>query len=289
MTAWVKPSPDFVDNTPITAAPHNANWDSIEAYVNGLATGTNLDAGIITAGKIGTAAVTEGKIAGQAVTKDKLAQAVLNMFTPIGTIVAYAGVVEPTGWKWCDGTVIADMATSYPDLYAVLGNSTTLPNLQDRFPIGASATKTIRTTNSNGQFITTGQLPAHTHANAPVLTSGTLTITSTDSGHGHPGSTTVGPNDGLHNHPQTVEATTSTSHTHGSSGTAGNPSGTGSTGTDYTGTSVHGHNLTIATGNASITSTGTVGTAITANNAAVGNGEAYWQPYYAVNYIIRAI
>lgn len=69
------------------------------------------------------------------------------------------GTVRP-GWLLLDGSTFS--SATYPLLYALLG-STTLPDWRDRFPVGASATKTIRTTGGSSK-ISTAQLPPHTHA-----------------------------------------------------------------------------------------------------------------------------
>lgn len=45
----------------------------------------------------------------------------------VGDIKLYAGSDVPDGWFRCDGSTIADMATNYPKLYAVLGTNV-LPN-----------------------------------------------------------------------------------------------------------------------------------------------------------------
>ena len=56
----------------------------------------------------------------------------------VGDIKLYAGSNVPDGWFRCDGSTIADMATNYPKLYAVLGTNV-LPNYSERFPMGASS------------------------------------------------------------------------------------------------------------------------------------------------------
>lgn len=56
----------------------------------------------------------------------------------VGDIKLYAGSDVPDGWFRCDGSTIADMATNYPKLYAVLGTNV-LPNYSDRVPLGASS------------------------------------------------------------------------------------------------------------------------------------------------------
>lgn len=56
----------------------------------------------------------------------------------VGDIKLYAGSNVPDGWFRCDGSTIADMATNYPKLYAVLGTNV-LPNYSGRVPIGATS------------------------------------------------------------------------------------------------------------------------------------------------------
>lgn len=57
---------------------------------------------------------------------------------PVGFLALYAGSNVPNGWFRCDGSTIADMATNYPKLYAVLGTNV-LPNYSGRVPLGASS------------------------------------------------------------------------------------------------------------------------------------------------------
>ena len=54
----------------------------------------------------------------------------------VGDIKLYAGSDVPDGWFRCDGSTIADMATNYPKLYAVLGTNV-LPNYSGRYPLGS--------------------------------------------------------------------------------------------------------------------------------------------------------
>lgn len=56
----------------------------------------------------------------------------------VGDIKLYAGSDVPDGWFRCDGSTIADMATNYPKLYAILGTNV-LPNYSGRVPLGASS------------------------------------------------------------------------------------------------------------------------------------------------------
>jgi microcystin-dependent protein len=90
---------------------------------------------------------------------------------PVGAIWMFGAGTPPTGWLMCDGTtkLIAD----YPNLFAVISNryggdgtvNFKVPNLTDRFPIGASATKPANELGggSASKAIAAGNLPPHTH------------------------------------------------------------------------------------------------------------------------------
>ena len=69
---------------------------------------------------------------------------------PAGSVVLYGGASAPTGWLICDGSAVS--RTTYSSLFAIISTtfgagdgSTTfnLPDLQDKFPIGKSGTKTL--------------------------------------------------------------------------------------------------------------------------------------------------
>lgn len=60
----------------------------------------------------------------------------------VGDIKLYAGSDVPDGWFRCDGSTIADMATNYPKLYAVLGTNV-LPNSSGRALYGAESTDKV--------------------------------------------------------------------------------------------------------------------------------------------------
>ena len=75
---------------------------------------------------------------------------------PTGAIIAFGGSVAPAGWLICDGAEISQ--TTYPELYAVLGDNYKntwdnassavtagkfrIPNLKGRTPIGTGITNT---------------------------------------------------------------------------------------------------------------------------------------------------
>jgi len=138
--------------------------------------------------------------------------------------------------------------TGYTALAAIVGGTT--PDLRGRFAIGDNASLTLLGTGGS-TTIGTNNLPSHSHANTAVLASGTVTIT--DPGHEH-----------------TLDISTTTG---GVPGVFFNGDG---------GTTATGYVNSVTTG-----ITASVGTAITVTNANTGGGEAYYQPYLAVNYIIK--
>ena len=96
--------------------------------------------------------------------------------SPVGSVIAFAGSVAPTGWLLCNGSSVS--STEYPDLYAVIGTAYgggdgnfNLPNLVEKFIQGASP-DTLATTGGGSITITADNLPQHSHSlnssNAPI-------------------------------------------------------------------------------------------------------------------------
>jgi microcystin-dependent protein len=88
---------------------------------------------------------------------------------PIGAVSMYAGSAAPTGYHICDGTAVS--RTGFAALFTAIGTtwgvgdgSTTfnLPDLRDRFPMGAHTTLALAATGGS-LAIPFGALPAHTH------------------------------------------------------------------------------------------------------------------------------
>lgn len=95
-----------------------------------------------------------------------------------GTHIAFVGEIRMSavdtpdaGWLVCNGqavsrTTYASLFSKIGTLYGVGDGSTTfnLPNLQDRFPLGNSGTKTIGSTGGSAtKVLTAGNLPPHKH------------------------------------------------------------------------------------------------------------------------------
>jgi microcystin-dependent protein len=116
---------------------------------------------------------------------------------PAGTVHPYAGAVLPDGYLWCRGGTFNK--NDYPNLYAALGNSTTLPDYRGRTLIGAGQGPGLanRTLGADGGAenvtLAAGELPAHTHGTAGSH------IHSMDSAGGHEHTVYANQrNDGVH-------------------------------------------------------------------------------------------
>jgi len=88
----------------------------------------------------------------------------------VGEVQMYAGIGTPTGWLICDGSSL--LRTDYPDLFTALGTTWgavdathfSLPDLRDRLPVGASATKALGATGGSAtKTLITANLPSHVH------------------------------------------------------------------------------------------------------------------------------
>lgn len=134
---------------------------------------------------------------------------------PSGTIIAYGGSTEPTGWLLCNAQAVS--RTTYAALFAVIGetfgagNGTTtfnVPDLRGRAGIGAGTGGgggyglTARTLGAfegcETHTLITAEMPAHTHTiaysaqavantggNQPLSAGGTVTTSSTGGGGAH--------------------------------------------------------------------------------------------------------
>lgn len=173
----------------------------------------------------------------------------------VGEITMFAGTVVPQGWLICDGSTIS--STAYPDLVAVLG-STTLPDLRSRVPRGVGSGYAQGSTGgADTHALTAANLPKHTHA----------------IDHNHPAFNT--PTGGVHAH-------TISTYTGSTGSTAGRPqevnSGSGST-VSTANSAGHAHSIDVPP---FVGASGDGGTALT------GSAFDTRDPYYTVNFIIRA-
>jgi microcystin-dependent protein len=101
---------------------------------------------------------------------------------PVGTVLPFAGDNAPTGFVLCDGALY-DKVGTMAALYAVIGNTYgeaggqfNVPDLRNRFPVGAGdAYSRGETGGSATTILDVTSLPAHSHD-------------VTDPGHTHAGS-----------------------------------------------------------------------------------------------------
>ena len=91
---------------------------------------------------------------------------------PVGTIIMHAGIATPTGYLYCDGSLVS--TTTYSQLFAVIGTNYgsgtgtfAVPNFKEKFPLGAANMSTLFSALGNttgGSFvISAANLPAHNH------------------------------------------------------------------------------------------------------------------------------
>jgi microcystin-dependent protein len=238
---------------------------------------------------------------------------------PIGSIVMWGGAAAPPNWLLCNGAQL--VITAYQALYNVIqtafnvagvpGGSFNLPNLTQKFPLGAGPNPLGTSGGAFSVTIGTGNLPAHTHTISDPQHY--HNISQGNNAHGH------GFNQWSHNHGDTghghgVSASGSQdNHTHGGVTTVGGGSGLafganyGNVGSNTGGASASGVYVSVGinTGYASIdsrTSSGSVQanttgivntdynpTNIPANTGSTGSNTplSVVPPFQAVNYIIR--
>jgi microcystin-dependent protein len=199
----------------------------------------------------------------------------IDAFTPIGTLLPFAGSSAPSGWLIADGSAVS--RTTYAALFAVCGttygagNGTTtfnVPNLTNRIPVGSGGSYSRGNTGGAASVaLLWAEMPVHNHnlSSASVGSAGS---------HSHGGSTGF---EGDHSHGVGNQSTRSDILAGGGTTTASN--GGGSTGgggghshsvsTDSQGG--HGHSLAGST-----------------DNAGSGNSHENMPPFVAMPYIIRA-
>jgi microcystin-dependent protein len=242
-----------------TVADGGVKWAQINA--DGIATGA------VTSDKILNNAVTSDKILNNTIALGDLATALQAFLVPIGTITAYAGASAPTGWLPCDGI----STTGYPLLQAIVGATT--PDLRGRFPMGKTASSTGSTLLGTGGTNTIGEthLPAHAHSVG--------TLATTNAGlHSHSGGTGY---DGVHQHDYYDTTITQRAVLNPDLDLADDVVSArvlSETSIPNEGDGTHFHR---------IFEDGTHGHTLTGATANKGDGSAYFQPFVAVNYIIK--
>ena len=213
--------------------------------------------GQIAAGGIATGAVTSAKILDATIVQADLALTLLKALCPVGSINAYAGATAPAGWILCNGTAV--VSGTHPELYNLCA---TTPDLRGSFALGKTATGTGSTLLGTGGSTTIAEanLPVHSHANTAVFTGSSATASTENLEHTH----------GFTNADNAASNVVNVADDPGLLVSAYTVTATGG----MSGNVTHNH---------TVTATGTV--AMT--NASTGSGTAYYQPFLAVNYIIK--
>jgi microcystin-dependent protein len=186
------PNTFATETTNIPLSDLDANFTTVADAVNGIGDGSEPLANVAVTGGTINGAVIGGSNA-VAGTFTTLTANTANITTitatnytgggiaPTGSLTMWAGAVvsPPTGWLACNGANVS--RSTYSALFAVIGtsfgigdNSTTfgLPNLLNRFPVGAGSTYALAATGGSAN----ATLVSHTH---------TATSTVTDPGHTH--------------------------------------------------------------------------------------------------------
>jgi microcystin-dependent protein len=188
------PNTFATETTNIPLSDLDANFTTVANAINGIGSGSEALANVaITGGAINGAVIGgSNAVAGtfSLVTSTTANLTTINATTinltnggisPTGSLTMWAGAVAspPTGWLACNGANVS--RTTYSALFAVIGtsfgigdNSTTfgLPNLLNRFPVGAGGTYALAATGGSAN----ATLVSHTH---------TATSTVTDPQHSH--------------------------------------------------------------------------------------------------------
>src|SRR4029079_1352475 len=119
-------------------------------------------------------------------TANKLADSTGAMggIAPTGSIMPFAGSVNPNGWLFCDGS--SQLRSVLPDLFNALGGASSpwglpdgthfnLPQLFGRIPVGLDLSQTefdalAKTGGEKNHLLSTGEIPSHTHGDGSLST-----------------------------------------------------------------------------------------------------------------------
>lgn len=89
---------------------------------------------------------------------------------PVGALMLWPTIVAPAAWLLCDGHQV--LAADFPKLAAVLGSAAgqiTLPDLRNRFPIGAGVAPPLATGGAATVALAVAEMPAHAHGGATAF------------------------------------------------------------------------------------------------------------------------
>jgi microcystin-dependent protein len=239
------PNTFATETTNIPLSDLDTNFTTVANAINGIGSGSEPLANVaITGGAITGGTINGAVIGGSNAVAGTFSTLTATTYTgggiaPTGSLTMWAGAVAspPTGWLACNGANVS--RSTYSALFAVVGtsfgigdNATTfgLPNLLNKFPIGAGDTYALAATGGSANSI----VVSHTHT-------ATSTSVVTDPGHSHTiaksGGGTTNPSIDANESLNTINfsagtvqnnttgitvATTTTNSTEGSSGTNAN-------------------------------------------------------------------
>ena len=182
------PNTFATETTNIPLSELDTNFTTVANAINGIGSGSEALANVAVTGGTINGAIIGGSsaVAGTFTTLTANATTVTTLtvlsgggIAPTGSLTMWAGAVAspPTGWLACNGANVS--RTTYSALFAVIGTSFgagdtsttfTLPNLLNKFPVGAGDTYALAATGGSANAI----VVSHTH-----------TATVTDPGHTH--------------------------------------------------------------------------------------------------------
>lgn len=181
------PNTFATESTNIPLSDLDANFTTVASAINGIGSGSEALANVaVTGGTINGAVIGGSNAVAGTFTTVSASTITATTYTgggiaPTGSLTMWAGAVAspPTGWLACNGANVS--RSTYSALFAVVGTTWgagdgsttfTLPNLLNRFPVGAGDTYALAATGGSANAI----VVSHTHtANSAV----------TDPGHTH--------------------------------------------------------------------------------------------------------
>jgi microcystin-dependent protein len=195
------PNTFATETTNIPLSDLDANFTTVADAVNGIGDGSEPLANVAVTGGTINGAVIGGSnaVAGTFTTLTANATTVTTLtvlsgggIAPTGSLTMWAGAVAspPTGWLACNGANVS--RTTYSALFGIVGTTWgagdgsttfTLPNLLNKFPVGAGDTYALAATGGSANAI----VVSHTHtatsvvsdtALEPQLLSGNVAISS---------------------------------------------------------------------------------------------------------------
>ena len=235
------PNTFATEATNIPLSDLDTNFTTVANAINGIGSGSEPLANVaITGGTINGAVIGGSNAVAGTFTTVNASTITATTYTgggiaPTGSLTMWAGAVAspPTGWLACNGANVS--RSTYSALFAVVGtsfgigdNATTfgLPNLLNRFPVGAGDTYALAATGGSANAIVVSH--THTATSTSVVTDPGHNHTYTSSGgalnlpNGFGTGTSSGSFDSGSNVTSITVATTTTNSTEGSSGTNAN-------------------------------------------------------------------